>query len=211
MSQLESDTPVSLDRIVIRPLTAADTAAYRRLRQYVLDIGEGGFFSTSYPAERQLTTEQQWSEWLTETPVRCIIGFFIDGDLIGHMGAVSYGDPRYLTAELLGSWIAPKYRRTGLAKLGREKVREWCRERGYKYTITDIRSDNHGRMETRRKEGAVYVYTRPKVRWADGSTADAHMIMESLAPGTEITRSLSQAVGFVEAALAFVKHEQLET
>jgi GNAT superfamily N-acetyltransferase len=211
MTQLESDTLVSIDHVVIRPLTAADSAAYRRLRQHVLDIGEGGFFSTSYPAERRLTTEEQWGEWCTETPVRCTIGFFIDGDLIGHMGAVSYGDPRNLTAELLGSWISPKYRRSGLAKLGREKVREWCREHGYRYVITDIRSDNRGRLETRRKEGAVYLYTKPNVTWADGSTADAHNIMESLTPGTETSRSVSQAVAFLEAALAFVKHEQRET
>jgi RimJ/RimL family protein N-acetyltransferase len=210
MAQVESDTLVTIDRVVMRPLTAADSAAYRRLRQHILAIGEGRFYSTTYTLERQLTTEEQWREWCTESPVRCTIGFFLEGELIGIMGVASYGDPEHGIAEIGSSWIPPEYRSSGLAIRGRERVRDWCREHGYSYTVVDIRADNPRRRETREREGAVYVYTKRNVTWADGSSADANLLMESLTPGTEKSRSLGQAVAFLEAALVFVKHEQLE-
>lgn len=209
-NQVESDTLVALDRVVMRPLTGADSAAYRRLRQHVLDIGEGRFYSSSYTMERQLTSEEQWREWCTETPVRCTIGFFIEGELIGIMGIASYGDPRNHTVEFSTSWIPPKYRGSSLARRGRERVREWCREHEYRYALIDIRTDNPRRRETREREGAVYLYTKRNVTWADGSTCDADFLMESLTPGTETSRSLGQALAFVEAALAFLKQEQQE-
>jgi GNAT superfamily N-acetyltransferase len=207
-TQVESDTDVAADRVVMRPLTGADSAAYRRLRQHVLDVGEGKFYSSSYTVEQQLTTEEQWREWCTESSVRCTLGFFLEGEMIGIMGIAAYGDPRDRIAELSTSWLYPKYRRSGLARQGRERVREWCREHGYGYMVIDIRTDNTRMQETRQKEGAVYLYTRRNVTWADGSTADANYFMEDLASGTEKSRPVGQAVAFLEAALAFLKHEQ---
>ena len=209
-TQVESDALVDPDRVVLRPLTAADSAAYRRLRQHVLDIGEGRFYSSSYTMEQQLTTEEQWREWLTEKPTRCTIGSFIEGDLIGIIGMAAYGDPGNLIAEFSVSWIPPKYRKSGLARRGRDKAREWCREHGYKYAVLDIRADNSRMQETRKKEAAVYRYTKRNVTWADGSTGDANFFIEDLTLGTETSRSVSQAVAFVEVALAFLKHEQHE-
>lgn len=209
-TEVEPDALVATDRVVIRPLTAADSAAYRRIRQHVLDVGEGKFYSSSYTVERQLTTEEQWREWCTETPGRCTIGFFLESELIGIMGIAAYGDPEDRIAELSTSWLYPKYRRSGLAKQGREIVREWCRERGYRYMVIDIRVDNTRMQGTREKEGAMYLYTRPSVTWADGSTADANYFMEDLTPGTVRSRSVGQAIEYLEAAVAFLKHEQRE-
>jgi len=67
-AHVESDTFVDPDessqpdQVVFRPLTAADSDAYRRLRQRILDIGEGKYFNSSYDKERNFTTEDQWRE-----------------------------------------------------------------------------------------------------------------------------------------------------
>lgn len=206
-AQIESDTLVDPDRVVIRPLRAADSAAYRRLRQHILDIGEGGFFSSSYTTEQQFTSEDQWREWCTETPIRCTIGILVDGDLVGVMGIVPCGDPEHRTAEWNATWIDPRFRKSGLASQARERVREWSRVHGYRYAIVDIRADNARNLGIRAKEGAVYLCTRRGVTWADGSTADTHFFILSLSPGTETSRSPAQAVELLEAARAFLRHE----
>ncbi|MGH9889361.1 MAG: GNAT family N-acetyltransferase, partial [bacterium] len=113
---VESDTPIDPirpDQVVFRPLSATDSDAYRRLRQRILDIGEGKFFNSSYDRERQFTSEAQWHERCAETPVRCTIGTFVDGELVGIMGILPYGDPKHRTAELEATWIDPRYRRSG--------------------------------------------------------------------------------------------------
>ncbi|HEY0478149.1 MAG TPA: GNAT family N-acetyltransferase [Kofleriaceae bacterium] len=204
---VQSETLVDSDRVVIRPLTAADSEAYRRLRQSILEIGEGKFFSSSYTREQQLTTEAQWREWCTETPVRCTIGSFVDGELVGSTGIVQCGDPASRTVEWNATWMAPKYRRSGIAKRAREAVRAWSRAHGYRYAITDIRADNTLFREIREREGAMYLCTERDVTWADGSKADAHYFLLNLSPGAEIERSAGQAVAFVKAALAFLTQD----
>jgi|SRR5215510_2274930 len=207
-AQAESDRFVDPDQVTIRPLTAADGEAYRRLRQHILDSGEGKFFSSSYIMEQHLTTEDQWREHSAETPVRCTIGVFVEGQLAGIMGILPYGDPSNLTAEWIATWIAPRYRRSGITSQAYKKVREWSRDHGYRYAVGDIRADNTRSREIREKQGAMYLFTRRDVTWADGSTADAHFFILNLLPGTETSRSLGQAAALLEAALAFVKREQ---
>jgi RimJ/RimL family protein N-acetyltransferase len=207
-AHVESDTFVDPDRVVIRPLAAADSEAYRRLRHHILEIGEGKFFSSSYTKEQQFTSEDQWRERCTETPVRCTIGIFVEGALVGIMGILPYGDPGNLTTEWEATWIDPKYRRSGIARQAYEKVRAWSHEHGYRYAIIDIRADNTRSREIREKQGAMYLCTKRNVTWADGSTADAHFFMLNLSPEAERSRSMGQAVGFLEAALAFLKQEQ---
>jgi RimJ/RimL family protein N-acetyltransferase len=207
-AHVESDTLVDPDRVVIRPLTAADGEAYRRLRRHILDIGEGRFFSSSYTREQEFTTEDQWRERCAETSARCTMGVFIAGALVGIMGILPHGAPGDLTAELESTWIDPKYRNAGIARPAYEAVRAWCYEHGYRYAILDIRADNTRSREIREKQGAMYLYTERDVTWADGSTADAHFFMLNLSPEAERTRSAGQAVAFLEAALAFLKHEQ---
>jgi RimJ/RimL family protein N-acetyltransferase len=205
--RVESDTLVDPDRVVIRPLTAADSKAYRRLRQHILDIGEGKYFSSSYTREQQFTSEDQWGERCAETPVRCTIGIFVAGDLVGIMGMLPYGDPGDRITEWESTWIDPKYRRSGIARQAYERVRQWCHEHGYRYALIDIRADNTRSREIREKQGAMYLCTRRDVTWADGSTADVHYFMLSLSPDTQRSRSADQAVAFLQAALAFLTHE----
>ena len=44
----------------LRPLTAKDVEAYRALRQKVLAIGDGRYFSDSYTREAQLNDNPAW-------------------------------------------------------------------------------------------------------------------------------------------------------
>jgi RimJ/RimL family protein N-acetyltransferase len=214
-AHVESDTLVDPDglvrpdQVVFRPLTAADTGAYRKLRQRVLDLGEGKFFNASYDIDRQSTSEDQWRERCAETPVRCIIGIFVDGALVGIMGVLPYGDPQHRTAELESTWIDPKYRRSGVARQAYDQVRQWCVEHGYLYAVVEIRADNTRSREIREKQGAMYLFTRRNVAWADGSTGDTRFYLQNFSPGAERSRSLDQAISFLEAALTFLKQEQL--
>jgi RimJ/RimL family protein N-acetyltransferase len=208
--QVDSDTPVEPDRIVIRPLTASDSGAYRALRQHILEIGEGKFFSSSYTREQQLTTEAAWGAWCSETALRCIIGSFVDGALVGIMAIQPCGDPRHRTAEWDSTWIAPAYRTSGVARQSYEHVRAWSLEHGYRYVIVDVRADNTRSLQIREKQGAIYLCTQRDVTWADGSTADTHYLMMSIVPEAERARSTAQAVGLLEAGLAFLRHEPHE-
>jgi RimJ/RimL family protein N-acetyltransferase len=189
-------------------LIAADSEAYRRLRQRVLDVGEGKFFNTSYDRERQLASEDQWRERCAETPARCTIGTFVEGALVGIMGILPYGDPKHRTAELESTWIDPKYRRSGVARQAYDQVRQWCVEHGYLYAVVEIRADNTRSREIREKQGAMYLFTRRNVAWEDGSTADTRFYLQNFSPGAERSRSLDQAIPFLEAALTFLKQEQ---
>ena len=208
---VESDTPIDPirpDQVVFRPLSAADSDAYRRLRQRILDIGEGKFFNSSYDRERQFTSEAQWHERCAETPVRCTIGTFVDGELVGIMGILPYGDPKHRTAELEATWIDPRYRRSGVARQAYDRVRQWCVDHGYLYAIVEIRADNARSREIREKQGCMYLFTRRNVAWEDGSTGDTRFYLQNFTPGAEISRSLDQSIPFLEAALIFLKQEQ---
>jgi RimJ/RimL family protein N-acetyltransferase len=201
-------TRVESDRVAIRPLTAADSDAYRQLRRHVLEIGEGKYFSTSYTQEQQFTSDAQWRAHCTATQVSCTIGSFVDGELVGIMRVQPYGDPRNGTAEWSSTWIAPRYRTAGIGRQAYEQTHAWCHAHGYRYSIIDIRADNARSRAIRERQGAVYLFTERDVVWADGSTADAHYFMLSLVPGTERVRSTGQALGLLRAAQAFLRDRQ---
>jgi RimJ/RimL family protein N-acetyltransferase len=210
-AHVESDTLVDRgapNQVVFRPLIAGDSEAYRRLRQRVLDLGEGRFFNTSYTKDRQTTTEEQWRERCAQTELRCTLGVFVEGELVGIMGILPYGDPANRTAELESTWIDPKYRRSGVARQAYAEVRQWCLEHGYRYAILEIRADNTRSREIREKQGAVYLFTRRNVAWADGSTADTVFYLLDYLISADRSRSMEDAIGFLEVALTFLKQEQ---
>jgi RimJ/RimL family protein N-acetyltransferase len=210
-AHVESDTLVDPGRssqVVFRPLIASDSEAYRRLRQRVLELGEGRFFNTSYDKDRESTTDEQWRERFVQTGVRCTIGFFVDRELIGIMGILPFGDPANRTVELESTWIDPRYRRSGVAKQAYEQVRQWCLGHGYRYAIIEIRADNARSREIRERQGAAYLFTRRNVAWADGSTADTVFYLLDYTLGDMRSRSLEEAIAFSEAVLTFLKQEQ---
>ena len=205
----DSELSGNPDHVVIRPLTAADGEAYRRIRQRVLDSGDGRFFSSSYTREQQFTSEDHWREWCTETPVRCTIGVFVDGDLVGISGILPSGDPENLITEWQATWLDPKYRNSGVARQAYEKRHEWSYDHGYRYAVGDVHADNARALEIWRRQGkTLYLFTQRNVTWADGSTADTHFFMGSLSPGADGPRSVRDGIALLEAALTFLKLEQ---
>lgn len=155
----------------IRPLTADDCGAYRCLRQRVLALGDGCYFSDSYTREAELT-ESQWRAWCTETPEHCIFGIFDKSRLIGVMMITQHGAPEDRIAEWEAIWLEPSYRKQGIAKLAYEQVQQWTLDQGYRYVVLYIRDGNLRSQEIHRKQGACYIYTRAAEVWADGSVGD---------------------------------------
>src|SRR5262245_33475385 len=76
--------------VVIRPLMATDSLAYRALRQRIFNSKDARYFSDSYTRERQLS-ENQWLEWCSEKTGHCILGTFDDAKLIGIMMITQQG------------------------------------------------------------------------------------------------------------------------
>jgi len=165
--------PSFASRPTIRPLSANDSSAYRALRRRIRDMGDGKYFSDSYTREDKFTSDSEWQAWCTEAQDHCTIGTFIGEELVGIMGIVMYGKPEDLTVEWEATWLDPRYRRIGIAKLAYEEVRRWTISRGYKNAVVFIRHDNVRSREIRESQGAVYAYTKPNEIWADGSIADA--------------------------------------
>jgi GNAT superfamily N-acetyltransferase len=174
-----SPSPANL---VIRPLTADDSRAYRAIRQKILDIGDGKYFSDSYTREKQLLTEQEWRDWCTETREHCIIGIFTGEELVGVMMITMQGAAGSRIAEWEATWLDPRYRKYGIAKLAYEKVHQWTLDNGYQYAVVFIRDENIRSRDIRLKQGFVYMYTKPDEVWADGSIGRAHCYVLALLP-----------------------------
>jgi len=194
--------------ITVRPLTPDDSEAYRALRRKILEIGDGKYFSDSYDRENHFTTDDQWREWCTEKREHCTIGTFIGNELIGIMGIVMYGPPETLAVEWEATWLDPRYRRFGIARLAYEKVQQWTRDQGYEYAIVFIREENFRSREIREKQGAVFLKTKRNVAWADGSIADVHSFLIDLSPtAARLQDPHKRALRQLASTLAFLKED----
>jgi RimJ/RimL family protein N-acetyltransferase len=186
------------DDISIRPLTAADVAAYRALRQRVLDLGDGKYFSDSYTREATLD-EPGWREWCTEKPDHCIMGTFDRDRLIGVMMITQHGEPAANTVEWEAIWLEPDYRGKKIASLAYREVWHWSTRHDYDTVALFIRADNQHSIDIHRALGAVYQYTKDKPEiWADGSIANVEVYQLRLTAPT-----LEQALGVVPMAKLF--------
>ncbi len=164
----------------IRLLTAADVQAYRALRQRVLQLGDGRYFSDSYMREKQLTNDRLWRDWCSEKPDHCIFGTFIDGELIGVMMITHYDGFGDRTVEWEAIWLDPRYRQRGFAKLAYDQLQHWTNDHGFKRVVLFIRADNLRSLYIHQKLGACYISTKRNEVWADGSIADAHSFILDL-------------------------------
>lgn len=166
-------------QLIVRPLTAEDTAAYRDLRQKVLRLGDGKYFSDSYTREASLSDEE-WRLWCTEKAHHCIFGTFDQNTLIGVMMVTQHGQPEDKQVEWEAIWLEPAYRGKGIASLAYRKVHEWSLQQGYSKVALYIRDDNQHSINIHEKMGARYVSTKRAETWADGSVADVHAFKLSL-------------------------------
>jgi GNAT superfamily N-acetyltransferase len=199
-------------QVEIRPLTGDDSHAYRALRQKILDIGDGRYFSDSYEREQKLTTEQLWRDWCTEKREHCIIGTFANNTLAGIMMVTQQGDRSSAVVEWEATWLDPHYRNGGIAKAAYEKVYQWTIDQGYTFAAAFIRADNQRSQDIRKKQGFAYAYTLQDEKWADGSIGDTHAFILDLRASTPELRHQQtiQNLGLVLAFLSQGAHAPQE-
>ena len=173
-AQSKGRLPLDPRRVVARPLKADDSDAYFALRDTILEIGDGKYFSDSYTRERELISGQQRRSWCAEAPDHCIIGTFIDEELVGVMMITRQGPPGSPIVEWEATWLDPEFRGHGLAKPAYEAVAQWTKDHGYKYAVVYIRDENERSQEIRQKQNFIYLYTKEPETWADGSDGVAH-------------------------------------
>jgi RimJ/RimL family protein N-acetyltransferase len=165
--------------LVIRPLVASDSPAYRALRTKILNTSDARYFSDSYERERQLT-ESEWLQWCSETPEHCILGTFDECKLIGIVMITRQGDSDSPIVEWEAVWLDPSYRGKGIGKAAYEKAKKWSQSQGYKYIVEFIRADNATSLHICMNIGFKYAYTIRNELWADGSVADTHAYLLDL-------------------------------
>jgi RimJ/RimL family protein N-acetyltransferase len=180
--------PAPLPAIGIRLLTADDWRIYRDLRQRILDLGDGRFFSDSYMREKQLADETAWREWCTERPDHCICGIFDAATLIGVMMVTQYETLGDDVVEWEAIWLDPRYRRRGIARKAYEYIQQWTEAQGYRRVVSFIRTDNERARTIRVKQGARLISTKHDEVWADGSIGDVHTFILDLPRAKRRTR-----------------------
>jgi len=161
----------------VRPLNPDDSVAYRRLRQQILALGDGCYFSDSYLREKQLSNEREWREWCTERRGHCIFGTFLGFRLVGVMMITRYSGFKDLEGDVTeweATWLHPNYRNRGVARRSYLRVHQWTIAQGYHFAAVFIRADNLRSQEIRKRQGFNYVTTKRDEIWADGSVADVH-------------------------------------
>lgn len=180
---------IDSDLVSYRLLGAEDAAAYRALRQHVLDIGDGRFFSDSYQREAAFESEAEWRDWCTPCREHCIVGTFYGTRLIGIMGITQYGGEAANTVEWEMTWLDPAFRNQGIAKQSYTLVEEWTKLQGYDRAVVFIRADNQRSRQIRESQGAVYYATKHAEVWADGSVADVDCFEIPLVSRSERARA----------------------
>jgi L-amino acid N-acyltransferase YncA len=190
-------------RLEIRPLSGSDANAYRALRQRILDVGDGRFFSDSYEREKRLTTSEQWQDWCREKREHCIIGTFDAGALIGAMMITQQGGRDSPLVEWEATWLDPLYRKHRIGKAGYERVSQWSLDQGFTFAAVFIRADNQRSQDIRHDQGFAYAYTIPAETWADGSVADTKAFVMGLRAETPAERR-QIAIDHLQEVLSFL-------
>ena len=187
----------------IRPLSGDDAPAYRALRQRILAIGDGRFFSDSYEREARLTTSELWRDWCTEKREHCIIGTFAEKALVGAMMITRQGGASSPVVEWEATWLDPLFRGHKVGKAGYERVSQWSIDQGFSFAAVFIRADNQRSQDIRAQQGFAFAYTVPGETWADGSVGDTNAYVMGLQAATpEERRQL--ALDHMEEVLAFL-------
>lgn len=200
--QIDGSPSFPSQALTIRPLTAADSAAYRSLRQKILNTRDALYFSDSYERERQLT-ENQWHEWCTEKAEHCILGTFDGAELIGILMVTRQGGTGSPVVEWEAAWLDPRYRGKGIGKLSYEEAQRWSQTHGYKFVVGFIRDTYTPASDICKHQGFVYAYTIRDELWADGSVADTHALLLDLQPQAS-THAWESTLGHFKEALPFL-------
>lgn len=166
--------------VVTRALQSDDSEAYFALRQRIIDLNEHRNFADSYERELQLKTPEERRAWCEETREHCIIGSFVNGELVGAMMITMQWPQLPQVCEWEATWVDPRYRGTGVAKASYEEVWNWTMAQGYKYAAVFIRDDNGRSRHIRQEQGFMRLATIHGERWADGSVANSELFIRDL-------------------------------
>jgi GNAT superfamily N-acetyltransferase len=176
--------------------------AYRTLRQRILTTSDAKFFSDSYVREG-LLSEDQWVNWCTEDQGHCILGSFVNAELVGIIMMTRQGGPDSPVVEWEAAWLDPRYRGTGAGKLAYEHALQWSQRQGYEFAVGFIRATYTPALDICRTLSFVYVYTIPNEHWADGTTSDTQAFLLDLRPQAATFASLPPLERF-DAALSYL-------
>jgi ribosomal protein S18 acetylase RimI-like enzyme len=124
--------------LVIRGTDGADWQRLRDLRLRALATDPDAFLA-SLEWMRELP-ESHWRERATPSETQVTLVEDRDGDFVASVAAFVADDPD--TAYLVGMWVAPEVRGTGIAVLLVEHVLHWAREHGRTRVVLSVKRSN---------------------------------------------------------------------
>ena len=161
-----------------RALTADDAGALQQLRLKALKE-DGCFFTANYQEEAS-RTHNQWRDAAQETTEKAYFGAFINGQLVGMVGAKKWDkDPSGKTAYWRSDYTLPEYRKSAVvARLYKLRV-DWCNEHGFDQAVFTINHQNNVSAAIHTKRGAEAFGVEP-LEFADGQTHMAYWYKKDL-------------------------------
>jgi RimJ/RimL family protein N-acetyltransferase len=157
-------------KITARPLTARDWRIFRDMRILALESEPGVFFA---PLSSALSKSPEEWQSLVSSPTQQAFGIFDRGRLVGITAVfTSRDDPSGSTAGLAMSFIMPKYRGRGLAKLLFDVRLDWVRARPhFKRVLVSHRESNEASRRANQRQGFLF-RRRVNRTWPDGEVED---------------------------------------
>ena len=138
---------------MIRGIDAADWKRLRDLRLRALATDPHAF-SVSLEDAKELP-ESHWRDRVTPGETQVTFVEERDGDFTASAAAFIADDPE--TAYLVGMWVAPEARRTGVAVLLVEHVLDWARAHGLTRVVLSVKHGNEPAARLYAKCGFVEI------------------------------------------------------
>jgi RimJ/RimL family protein N-acetyltransferase len=116
---------MSAEQVQIRRLKPEEWQLFRTVRLKALE-NDPYVFTASY-AEHKTHDEDKWKAALAD-PDNVIFGVFHGADIVGLTAlSVKHDDPKGVTAKFWGSWLAPEWRRKGIARQMYQARIDWAK------------------------------------------------------------------------------------
>jgi GNAT superfamily N-acetyltransferase len=137
-------------------IRATDEADWERLRDLRLSAlaTDPHAFSVSLKHMREFP-ESHWQERATPSKTQVTFVVDCDGDFTASVAAFVADNPK--TAYLVGMWVAPEMRGTGIAVLLVERVLDWAREYGRTRVVLSVKAGNEPAAQLYAKCGFVEI------------------------------------------------------
>ncbi|MBT9331376.1 GNAT family N-acetyltransferase [Paracidobacterium acidisoli] len=130
---------------VIRPITLDDAAAYRAVRLEALQDSPSAFGST-WTRESQFTDEEWLQRARNMSGSRGIGYLSMDNGVPCGIAGAFFDEQDPLTMHIVSVWVAPAYRRTGVARDLLDAILLQARARGVRHLLLMVTSSNAGAL-----------------------------------------------------------------